>query len=100
MKLVWLQQAQDDLDAIADYIAEHNPQAAWNIYQTIRSKVEQLPSQPSLGRPGRVQETRELVITSTPYIVAYTVRPLLDAIVILRVLHGAQKWPGEFSGIQ
>jgi toxin ParE1/3/4 len=43
-----------------------------------------------LGNSG----TRELVISRTPYIVAYTV--LADEIVILDVQHGAQEWPGSF----
>jgi plasmid stabilization system protein ParE len=39
-----------------------------------------------------VPDTRELVISGTPYIVAYTV---LDRqkVEILAVFHGKQKWP-------
>lgn len=97
MKLLWLPRAESDLDRICDYVGHYDPHAAWNIYQRIRGKVEVLPMQPGLGRPGRVHGTRELVITDTPYIAAYTVRPLLDAVVILRVMHGAQQWPSELD---
>jgi toxin ParE1/3/4 len=97
VKLLWLPRAESDLDGICDYIGQYNPHAAWNIYQHVRGKVEALPVQPGLGRPGRVHGTRELVITNTPYLVAYTVRPLLDAVVILRVMHGAQQWPSELD---
>jgi plasmid stabilization system protein ParE len=38
-----------------------------------------------------------LVIGRTPYIVAYTVDARRDAVVILRVLHGAQRWPAAFD---
>jgi toxin ParE1/3/4 len=48
-----------------------------------------------MGRPGRVKGTRELVIVGTPYIVAYRIKG--DAVQVLRVLHGAQKWPQGFS---
>lgn len=97
MNVLWLQKAARDLDAICDYIAEYNSQAAWDIYKTIRERVKALATQPNIGRPGRVHGTRELVITDTPYIIAYTVRQLLDAVIVLRVLHGAQLWPAGFD---
>lgn len=96
MKLVWLQKAESDLDGVVEYIAQHNPTAAWQIYEKIRSKIELLTEQPGIGRPGRVPGTRELVIQGTPYLVPYTVYQPLDAVVILRVLHGAREWPEEF----
>jgi toxin ParE1/3/4 len=49
---------------------------------------------PYLGRPGRVANTRELVVTSTPFIVAY--RVVSDRIEILAVFHGARRWPDSF----
>ena len=48
---------------------------------------------PESGRPGRVAGTRELVVTGTPYVAAHTVTA--ETVRILRVLHGAQKWPDE-----
>jgi hypothetical protein len=48
-----------------------------------------------MGRVGRVPETRELVITGTPSIAAYRVAE--DTMVILRVLHGARRWPEQFD---
>jgi toxin ParE1/3/4 len=46
-----------------------------------------------MGRPGRIDGTRELVINSTPYIAAYRIEG--ETVRILRVLHGAQQWPDE-----
>jgi addiction module RelE/StbE family toxin len=46
-----------------------------------------------MGRSGRIEGTRELVISRTPYIAAY--RILGSTVQILRVLHGAQLWPEE-----
>ena len=79
------------LQAVREYIAEVNPGAARQVAQCILQAVGLLAEQPSLGRPGRVPETRELVITGTPYSAAY--RVVDDTIVILRVLHGARQWP-------
>jgi plasmid stabilization system protein ParE len=95
VNLVWLRRAEADLDEAIDYIAPRNPAAALRFYETVREKTGLLPAQPGLGRPGRVHGTRELVVY--PYIVAYTVQADIDAVVILRVLHGARQWPGEFE---
>ena len=46
---------------------------------------------PLRGRPGRVNGTRELVISPLPYIVVYRIRE--NFIEIAKVLHGAQRWP-------
>jgi plasmid stabilization system protein ParE len=46
-----------------------------------------------MGRAVRIEGTRELVISRTPYIAAY--RIIGATVRILRVLHGAQQWPDE-----
>ena len=46
---------------------------------------------PEIGRPGRIEGTRELIIQQTPYIAAYRIER--NSVRILRVLHGAQRWP-------
>ena len=48
---------------------------------------------PEMGHPGRIDGTRELVISNTPYIAAYRIAD--NSVRILRVLHGAQQWPDE-----
>ncbi|MDN5844319.1 MAG: type II toxin-antitoxin system RelE/ParE family toxin, partial [Alcaligenaceae bacterium] len=42
---------------------------------------------------GRKRGTRELVISRTPLVLVYRVRPRLAKIEIMRVLHTAQQWP-------
>lgn len=91
MKIKWLNSAIDNFSNIADYIAEDNPQKARQIVSKIRSAISNLSKQPSMGRLGRVQGTRELVIVGTPYLIIYRLQQ--GNIEILRVLHGAQKWP-------
>jgi plasmid stabilization system protein ParE len=44
-----------------------------------------------LGRPGRKPGTREWVSSPLPYIVVYRVRK--EVVEIVRILHGAQRWP-------
>lgn len=57
----------------------------------ISEKVALLLEFPEAGRIGRLEGTRELVVTGTPYVVAY--RLAEEVVLILRVLHGAQEWP-------
>jgi toxin ParE1/3/4 len=89
-----LARALANLNAEAEYIARDNPPAAARVVQTIRKSIDLLQRYPALGRPGRVAGTRELVVSGTPYIVPYRVRD--NEVQILRVFHGARKWPSKF----
>ncbi|HEY6348531.1 MAG TPA: type II toxin-antitoxin system RelE/ParE family toxin [Candidatus Angelobacter sp.] len=94
MQVKWLRVALDNLDAEAEYIARDNPSATAKVVAAIEKAVQLLSDYPALGRPGRVHGTRELVVPGTPYIVPYRVRG--NKIEILRVFHGARKWPKCF----
>jgi toxin ParE1/3/4 len=94
MRVVWTVPAARDLEAIGDYIARQNPSAAQRVTRRIRARTRILAAHPYLGRPGRVTNTRELVVTSTPFIVAY--RIVGDRIEILAIFHGARRWPDAF----
>ena len=63
--------------------------------ERIARQIEVLIDHPEFGRPGRVDDTRELVISKASYVVAY--RIIGDAIRILRVLHGKQLWPDDIQ---
>ena len=89
--LVWLKRALNDRDAQLDYIAHDNPLAAVAQGDRIEEQVDQLLQHPNMGRPGRKQGTRELVISRTPFIVVYRIKGV--RIELLRLLHGSQKWP-------
>ncbi len=97
MRVEWSIFAQADRDAIFDYIVADSPQAAITVDDRILAQVETLARFPESGRLGRVEETRELVIHRTPYIVAYRIQIQDDTVRILRVLHGAQRWPEDMS---
>ena len=91
----WTEQATLQLDQAHDYIALANSErVADRIALQIIRAVERLDTFPLSGRAGRVPGTRELVISSTPFIVAYAVEKA--RIVVLAVYHGAQRWPEGF----
>ena len=95
MALLWSPEALQDLRDIRVYISQDDPGAAKAIVgRIVRLVSEQLPDNPEIGRPGRVEGTRELVISRTPFVVPYRVRE--GAIDILRVYHAARMWPESF----
>lgn len=93
MKLVWLPGAIASRDVQLDYIAQDSAKAAIELGDRIERQVGQLTEHPEIGRPGRQKGTRELVISSTPFIVVYRVNSGAQRIELMRVLHGAQQWP-------
>ena len=94
MRPVWLHRALDDIEAIHSHIANDRPLAAEAVIQLIRQHVQQLTLHPHVGRTGRAESTRELVISGTPYVIPYRVRG--ERIEILAVIHGARRWPTTF----
>lgn len=96
MEIKWLRTALKNLDQEAEYIATENPAAAREIAARIHRAVSLLADNPALGHPGRLPETRELVVPDTPYIVPYRVRPRLQRVEILRVFHAARKLPDRW----
>ena len=96
MQIRWLRKALKNLDDEAEYIAQDDPKAAQQLVQWIVQTVSLLKDNPSLGHPGRLPDTRELVIPNTRYIVPYRVRPRLQRIEILRVFHSSRKMPGRW----
>lgn len=73
------------------YVFERNPQAAVGLSDAIDRAVDRLAEFPAMGRPGRVRETRELVITGTPLVLIYRIED--SSVLVLRLLHSAQRWP-------
>ena len=91
----WTEQAIRQLDQAHDYIAlANNKEVARRITMQIVTSVQQLGTFPMSGRAGRVPGTRELVISSTPFIAAYTIEKA--RIVILAIYHAAQHWLEDF----
>jgi toxin ParE1/3/4 len=93
VRIEWLPAAERNRESQLAYIGERNPRAAIDIGDAIAIAVGHLADHPHMGRAGRIKGTRELVVSGTPYVIAYRIEP--DAVVILRLLHGAQRWPAK-----
>lgn len=91
MKLRFTPRARLDLVEIHDYIAQENSQAAKRVVFIIRKAAEALLQNPLVGRVGRVAGTRELVVGSFPFMLAYRVES--EEVQILSVIHTARIWP-------
>lgn len=94
MEIIWRRIAREDLEEAQLYIAQFDPEAAARVRDAIIVAVERLAEFPEAGRPGRVEDTREWIVSQTPYIVAYTVFD--DTLIVLSILHGARDWPDRF----
>ncbi|MDE3154284.1 MAG: type II toxin-antitoxin system RelE/ParE family toxin [Acidobacteriota bacterium] len=91
MQLRWADAAVVDLERIADYLFSNAPDRAPDLARSIYEVPEKLLSFPHRGRPGKKAGTRELVLSPLPWILVYTVRD--DVVQVVRILHGAQRWP-------
>jgi toxin ParE1/3/4 len=87
----WSRRAIDHLVHLRAYIARENPNAATRVATDVLTAVDHLAAFPNAGRPGRLAGTRELVVSHTPYVLAYRLRG--DRLEVLAVFHGRQRWP-------
>ena len=95
MVIWWSTPATQQLSAVHEYIAANDEAAATETANYIWDSVDILARHPFAGRSGRVAGTRELVITGTPFLVAYRIEK--REVRILAVLHAAREWPEEFE---
>ncbi|MBU0656399.1 MAG: type II toxin-antitoxin system RelE/ParE family toxin [Gammaproteobacteria bacterium] len=94
MKLRFTPNAVADIDSVYDYIAADDPVAAQTVLLRIGQLVDQLPAHPMLGRKGRVDGTRELIVPNTPFIAVYEIEePYLN---ILAIIHTSRRWAEHF----
>ncbi|HWZ48992.1 MAG TPA: type II toxin-antitoxin system RelE/ParE family toxin [Herbaspirillum sp.] len=97
MRLEWSPFALEDRGCIFDFIEQDSPRAAIAVDERIATQVLMLIQFAESGRPGRIDGTRELIISHTQYIVVY--RIINDTVRILRILHSAQLWPDELPDV-
>jgi|TARA_Y100000588_G_scaffold339170_1_gene381658 plasmid stabilization system protein ParE len=87
VKLVYTDEAVEDLKRLREFIAVHNPSAAGRIATELVSKIELLPGFPRMGTPVEMapvpDSIRDMVFGK--YVVRYSVH--VSAIIILRVWH-------------
>jgi toxin ParE1/3/4 len=94
MKVRWLMLASLDLIEMGEYLRSENAEAATRTMRRVQHAANALGDFPYAGRRGRVEDTRELVVTGTPYVIPYRINR--QTVEILRVFHGAMRWPDRF----
>ena len=71
-EVIWAESALNDLDAIADYIALDNPEAARRLVQKIFEHVDHLENHPRLGsQPEELKGWRYRQIVEPPCRIFY-----------------------------
>ena len=90
MQLRWTGDAASDLEHITEYLFEIAPKRAAELVRAIYDAPAELIKFPNRGRPGKKDGTR-----AGPFLAALYHRDTLssDVIHVVRILHGAQKWP-------
>ena len=91
MQIKWTAEAVQDIVSLRSYIEKDKPRAAKQVVRKIFSAAKTIALHPNIGRPGRTPNTREFIVTGTPFIVPYRVQK--GALEVLRVLHGAMEGP-------
>ncbi|MCU1303021.1 MAG: plasmid stabilization system protein RelE/ParE family [Candidatus Sulfotelmatobacter sp.] len=90
-QIKWLKTALKNLDDELSHIAGDSPVSARLVARRISDAIALLATQPSIGRPGRIIGTRELLVPGTRYLIPYRVRH--GVIEILRVFHASRRPP-------
>jgi toxin ParE1/3/4 len=86
MNVVFREEALTDLEEIADYVSQQNPQvAARTIARIHRVIYKTLCTLPLGGRLNPTNSTREYAVPGLPYLIVYLPGP--DSIDILGVFH-------------
>ena len=92
MKVVWAELAQHNLEEIGEYISQGSPQSAVRLLERLRIAADKLARFPEIGRTGKLEGTRELVVPGTDYFIVYAIEN--QTVNVFAVIHGAQNWPG------
>lgn len=93
MRILWTDEALDDLEEIlAYYYLEASTKVAEAVERSIVGEIESLPPFPERVRASdRVPGARELVVNKLPYVVFVQIHD--DDIIVLNVVHTRRKFP-------
>ena len=91
MPLFWHSATRDDFRAIRRFYNDLDPSAQRRLIKAIFEAARHLTQHPNLGRTGRVEGTRELLVKGTRFLLGYTVAG--DRIIVLAVYHSLRRWP-------
>lgn len=93
MRIVWTDEAIDDLeDILAYYHVQAGSRVARSIKRRIVEQIEGLPPFPErIRRSNRIPDARELVVNKLPYVVFVKLLP--GTLVVLNIIHTARRFP-------
>jgi toxin ParE1/3/4 len=91
VKVLFNKRSMRRLASIEAYIAKDSPAAGARVVEKIVEMALRLGQFPYLGRPGRVEGRRELIVPDLPYVIPY--RIVDDVIQIDTIIHTSRKWP-------
>ena len=91
MQVHYAADADEDMRNIIRFGIENDLPDPLAYVRALRCRTMRMATIKHPGRKGRVEGTREWVLTGTPYIVVYVERA--DGFEVWRVLHGSQEWP-------
>ena len=96
----WADPAWEDIDELVGYLIgqEEDVQLVEEIVKRILQAPEHLSVMPWSGKPGRVPDTRELLVQKTRYSLVYAVSD--TTVFILRVMHSSRLFPPAFEQIE
>jgi len=95
MKIVWSDQARREWQEQYRFYLSRNPDAARRMRQAIMDAASRVRDFPRMGKPGRVEGSRELAIAGTPFLIVYDENPA--RVEIVHFYHGRQNWQGGES---
>ena len=91
MQVKWLKWALRNLEQARNYVFQDNPTAAQELILKIQNAANQLQKYPFMGKNGRVEGTKELIISNSPYILIYRIKE--ESVEVLRILHTSKRYP-------
>ena len=94
VRIAWTRLAIADLNSVYEYLAAERSSVANHIVDRIEKAIHSISYHPEIGRHGRVEGTRELIVSGTPFIVPYRIKN--NRIEVLAIIHGARRWPDSF----
>jgi toxin ParE1/3/4 len=89
VRVRWRKRALSDLKSFRDWLQALPDANADRAVKRIRDAAQRLGRLGDIGRASLILGTRELSVTSAPYVIAYQIRK--DYILIVAVYHTAQK---------
>ena len=98
-KLIYANEADSDLQAIYDYIAQDNPERASSYLGEIEQQILHLQEFPNIGSESKYPELKVQGIRILPfedYLAFYTIDEKAKSVNIIRVLHGSVNYKRLF----